>query len=70
MDSQRGHHVRPLRADSRAPHALLPLRLVTCNVRGRDLGAVARDVEARLAALPFERGYYAEVLGEEADRED
>ena len=42
---------------------------VTCNVRGPDLGAVARDVEAKLAALPFERGYYAEVLGEYAERQ-
>jgi Cu/Ag efflux pump CusA len=30
---------------------------VTCNVRGRDLGAVARDVQARLGTLAFERGY-------------
>jgi CzcA family heavy metal efflux pump len=42
---------------------------VTCNVRGRDLGAVARDVQARLAGLSFERGYYAEVLGEYAERQ-
>lgn len=39
---------------------------VTCNVRGRDLGAVARDVEARVRALPFPRGYYPELLGEYA----
>jgi Cu/Ag efflux pump CusA len=38
-------------------------------VSGRDLGAVARDVEARLAGLKFERGYYAEVLGEYAERQ-
>jgi CzcA family heavy metal efflux pump len=42
---------------------------VTCNVRGRDLGAVARDVQARLGTLAFERGYYAEVLGEYAERQ-
>jgi Cu/Ag efflux pump CusA len=41
---------------------------VTCNVRGRDLGAVARDVQAKLGAVPFERGYYAQVLGEYAER--
>lgn len=37
---------------------------VTCNVRGRDIGSVARDVEAALATIPFERGYHARVLGE------
>ncbi|MGH9390270.1 MAG: efflux RND transporter permease subunit, partial [Vicinamibacteria bacterium] len=42
---------------------------VTCNVRGRDLGAVARDVQARLSGVAFERGYYAEVLGEYAERQ-
>ena len=42
---------------------------VTCNVRGRDLGAVARDVQARIAQVSFERGYYAEVLGEYAERQ-
>jgi len=42
---------------------------VTCNVRGRDLGAVARDVQARLAGVAFDRGYYAEVLGEYAERQ-
>jgi CzcA family heavy metal efflux pump len=42
---------------------------VTSNVRGRDLGAVARDVQAQLAALSFEQGYYAEVLGEYAERQ-
>jgi Cu/Ag efflux pump CusA len=38
-------------------------------VQGRDLGAVARDVELRLSEFPFERGYYAEVLGEFAERQ-
>ena len=42
---------------------------VTCNVAGRDLGAVARDVQARLGSVRFERGYYAEVLGEYAERQ-
>ncbi|MCB9880009.1 MAG: efflux RND transporter permease subunit [Planctomycetes bacterium] len=37
---------------------------VTCNVRGRDIGSVARDVEAALSGVPFERGYHARVLGE------
>jgi CzcA family heavy metal efflux pump len=42
---------------------------VTFNVRGRDLGAVARDVEARLARVTFERGYFADLLGEYAERQ-
>ena len=42
---------------------------VTSNVRGRDLGAVARDIQARLAGLSFPQGYYAEVLGEYAERQ-
>jgi len=42
---------------------------VTCNVSGRDLGAVARDVQARLDGMSFGRGYYAEVLGEYAERQ-
>jgi Cu/Ag efflux pump CusA len=42
---------------------------VTSNVRGRDLGAVARDIESRLASLSFQQGYYAEILGEYAERQ-
>ncbi|MBF8301167.1 MAG: hypothetical protein HW394_1537, partial [Acidobacteria bacterium] len=42
---------------------------VTFNVRGRDLGAVARDVEAALPQVPFDRGYFAELLGEYAERQ-
>ena len=42
---------------------------VTSNVRGRDLGAVARDIQAKLAAHSFPPGYYAEVLGEYAERQ-
>lgn len=42
---------------------------VTCNVAGRDLGAVARDVEARVAQIAFTRGYHPEVLGEWAERQ-
>ena len=41
---------------------------VTCNVRGRDLGAVARDIEAALAGVQFDAGYHPEVLGEYAAR--
>jgi Cu/Ag efflux pump CusA len=39
---------------------------VTCNVRGRDLGAVAREIERRVGGLEFERGYHPELLGEYA----
>lgn len=39
---------------------------VSCNVRGRDLGSVAREVEQRVRALPFPRGYHPEFLGEYA----
>ena len=41
---------------------------ITCNVRGRDLGAVASEVEQTVRGLPFEAGYHPEFLGEEAAR--
>jgi len=41
---------------------------VTCNVRGRALGSVARDVEQAVGAVPFERGYHPEFLGEFAEQ--
>lgn len=41
---------------------------VTCNVRGRDLGAVARDIGAALQKISFDEGYHPEVLGEYAAR--
>ncbi len=37
---------------------------VTSNIRGRDLGSVARDIETALAGIPFDAGYHPEVLGE------
>jgi len=37
---------------------------VTLNVADRDLGSVARDVEARVDELDFATGYHPEVLGE------
>jgi CzcA family heavy metal efflux pump len=43
---------------------------VTCNVRGRSLGAVARDVEARVRALTFPKEYHPEFLGEYAARQE
>jgi CzcA family heavy metal efflux pump len=39
---------------------------VTCNVRDRDLGRVAREIEAKVKAIPFESGYHPEFLGEYA----
>ncbi|MCC7003949.1 MAG: efflux RND transporter permease subunit, partial [Gemmatimonadaceae bacterium] len=42
---------------------------VTCNVSGRALGAVAREVEARVGQVNFTRGYHPEVLGEWAERQ-
>ena len=39
---------------------------VTCNVAGRDLGSVARDIEDRIKMVPFDRGYHPELLGEYA----
>ena len=39
---------------------------VTCDAKGRDLGSVARDVEAAVSALSFDRGYHPEFLGEYA----
>ncbi len=40
---------------------------VTCNVRG-DLGSTAREIEARVGRLSFDRGYHPEFLGEYAAR--
>ena len=42
---------------------------VTCNVQGRDLGAVAEEVERKVRELDFEVGYHPEFLGEEASRQ-
>ncbi len=39
---------------------------VTCNVRDRDLGSVARDIESQFARFEFDRGYHPEFLGEYA----
>ncbi|HEY3312515.1 MAG TPA: efflux RND transporter permease subunit, partial [Anaerolineales bacterium] len=41
---------------------------VSANVRGRDLGSVAKDVETALKKVEFPLGYHAEVLGEYAER--
>ncbi|MFN7870458.1 MAG: efflux RND transporter permease subunit, partial [Planctomyces sp.] len=42
---------------------------VTCDAKGRDLGSVARDVEAAVRNLSFDRGYHPEFLGEYAARQ-
>ncbi|HVX61068.1 MAG TPA: efflux RND transporter permease subunit [Pirellulales bacterium] len=42
---------------------------VTCNVQGRDLGSVAREIEERVKQLKFDRGYHPEFLGEYAERQ-
>ncbi|MEJ6643482.1 MAG: efflux RND transporter permease subunit [Akkermansiaceae bacterium] len=42
---------------------------VTCNVSGRDLGSVARDVEKKVGELTFDSGYHPEFLGEFAERQ-
>jgi Cu/Ag efflux pump CusA len=39
---------------------------VTCNVQGRDLGSVARDIEARVKQINFKSEYHPEFLGEYA----
>jgi Cu/Ag efflux pump CusA len=42
---------------------------ITCDVKGRDLGTVAREIETKVKALPFDRGYHPEFLGEYAARQ-
>lgn len=42
---------------------------VTCNVRGRDLGSVAREIEAKVKQLSFGREYHPEFLGEYTARQ-
>ena len=42
---------------------------VASNVRGRDIGAVAEEVQERVAKMQFPLGYHAQVLGEYAERE-
>lgn len=42
---------------------------VTCNVSGRALGDVAREIEERIARVKFAAGYHPEILGEWAERQ-
>lgn len=39
---------------------------VTCNVRDRDLGSVAQDIESQVRQVEFARGYHPDFLGEYA----
>ncbi|MCY2964233.1 MAG: efflux RND transporter permease subunit [Planctomycetota bacterium] len=43
---------------------------ITCDVQGRDLGAVATEIETQVRALEYERGYHPEFLGEFAARQE
>jgi CzcA family heavy metal efflux pump len=43
---------------------------VVCDAKGRDLGSVARDVEAAVRGLTFEQEYHPEFLGEYAHRQE
>jgi CzcA family heavy metal efflux pump len=42
---------------------------VTANVKDRDLGSVAREVQARIDAVPLDTGYRMAVQGEYAERQ-
>ncbi len=42
---------------------------VSANVRGRDLGAVATEIQQRLDSVAFPLEYHAEMLGEYAERQ-
>lgn len=43
---------------------------VTCNVEGRDLGSVAREIETKVRAMSFPHGYHPKFLGEYAARQE
>lgn len=43
---------------------------ITCNVQGRDLGSVAREIESRVKQLSFDNEYHPEFLGEYAARQE
>lgn len=42
---------------------------VGASVEGRDLGSVVRELNEKLEAVSFDRGYHAEVLGEYQERQ-
>jgi CzcA family heavy metal efflux pump len=43
---------------------------VTCNVKDRDLGAVATEIERNVRELAFDQGYHPEFLGEYQARQE
>ncbi|MDA2926673.1 efflux RND transporter permease subunit, partial [Acidobacteria bacterium AH-259-G07] len=43
---------------------------ISCNIRGRDLGSAAREVEQAVLGVEFDRGYHPEILGEYAARQE
>jgi CzcA family heavy metal efflux pump len=42
---------------------------IICNVKDRDLGSVAREIEAKVRAMPQQNEYHAQFLGEYAARQ-
>ena len=78
IDTLRGGHVRLKEvADVRIAPTLHTINReaisrrmdVSFNVRGRDLGAVTREVQDRLGQIQFPLEYHAVVLGEYAERQ-
>lgn len=43
---------------------------VSCDVKGRDLGTVAREIELKVNGLHFDPGYHPEFLGEYTARQE
>jgi CzcA family heavy metal efflux pump len=43
---------------------------VSCNIHGRDLGSVAKEIETKVKAIHFDTGYHPEILGEYAERQE
>jgi len=43
---------------------------VTCDVAGRDLGSTARDIAARVTAVPYPAAYHPQLLGEYTARQE
>ncbi|MCE9533784.1 MAG: efflux RND transporter permease subunit [Planctomycetes bacterium] len=43
---------------------------ITCNVKDRDLGSVAAEIEEKVKKIPFEREYHPEFLGEDKVRRE
>jgi Cu/Ag efflux pump CusA len=43
---------------------------ITCNVKDRDLASVANEIEEKVKAIPFDREYHPEFLGEHTARKE